>query len=59
MSVAAALGYRWDGKRSRLFFQTKADSYNEESLIAFLVIYVQDNEKMAAVSEEGGMGGGD
>ena len=36
MSVAAALGYRWDGKRSRLFFQTKADSYNEDSLIAFL-----------------------
>jgi len=36
MSVAAALGFRWDGKRSRLFFQTKADSYNEESLIAFL-----------------------
>jgi hypothetical protein len=36
MSVAAALAYRWDGKRSRLFFQTKADSYNEDSLIAFL-----------------------
>ena len=36
MSVAAALAYRWDGKRSRLFFQTKPDSYNEESLVAFL-----------------------
>jgi len=36
MSVAAALGFRWDGKRSQLFFQTKADSYNEDSLIAFL-----------------------
>jgi hypothetical protein len=36
MSVAAALAYRWDGKRSRLFFQTKADSYNADSLIAFL-----------------------
>lgn len=36
MSVAAALAYRWDGKRSRLFFQTKPDSYNGDSLIAFL-----------------------
>ena len=36
MSVAAALAYRWDGKRARLFFQTKPDSYNEDSLIAFL-----------------------
>ena len=36
MSIAAALAYRWDGKRSRLFFQTKSDSYNEDSLIVFL-----------------------
>lgn len=36
MSIAAALGYRWDGRRSRLFFQTRRGSYNGESLIAFL-----------------------
>ena len=36
MWVAAALAYRWDGKRARLFFQTKPDSYNEDSLITFL-----------------------
>jgi len=36
MSLAAALAYSWDGKRSRLFFQTKPNSYNEDSLIAFL-----------------------
>ncbi len=36
MSIAAALGYRWDGKHARLFFQTKSDSYNEDSLIVFL-----------------------
>ena len=36
MSVAAVLAFRWDGKRSRLFFRTKPDSYNTESLIAFL-----------------------
>jgi len=36
MSVCAALAYRWDGKRSRLYFQTRPNSYNTESLIAFL-----------------------
>lgn len=36
LSICAALGYRWDGRRSRLFFQTRAGAYNTESLIAFL-----------------------
>ena len=36
MSLAAAVGYRWDGARARLFFQTCPDSYNTERLIAFL-----------------------
>ena len=36
LSICAALGYRWDGRRSRLFFQTRAGAYNSESLIAFL-----------------------
>lgn len=36
MSIAAALAFSWDGKRSRLFFRTKPDSYNSESLIGFL-----------------------
>ena len=36
MSVAAVLAFRWDGKRSRLFFRMKPDSYNTESLIDFL-----------------------
>ena len=35
-SVAAALGFRWDGQKSRLFARTKPDSFNTESLIAFL-----------------------
>jgi transposase len=34
--VAAALGFRWDGKAARLFARTKADSYNTVSLIQFL-----------------------
>jgi transposase len=36
MSISAALGHRWDGRRSRLFFQTREGSYNTESLTAFL-----------------------
>jgi putative transposase len=34
--VAAALGFRWDGKKTRVFARTKPDSFNTESLIAFL-----------------------
>jgi len=36
ISVCAAIGYRWDGRRARLFFQTRRGTYNSESLIAFL-----------------------
>ena len=36
LSICAAMGYRWDGRRSRLFFQTREGSYNTASLIAFL-----------------------
>lgn len=36
LSICAALGYRWDGQRCRLWFQTKPGSYNDESLIGFL-----------------------
>lgn len=36
LSICAALGYRWDGLRCRLWFQTKPGSYNDESLIDFL-----------------------
>jgi transposase len=36
MSVAAALAYRWDGKRCGLLFQLRAGSYDTESLIGFL-----------------------
>jgi len=36
MSISAALALSWDRKRSRLFFETKPNSYNTESLIDFL-----------------------
>ncbi len=35
LSISVALAFRWDGRRTRLFFQTRPDSYNTESLIAF------------------------
>ena len=36
LSICAAIGYRWDGQRSRVFFQTRPGSYNSDSLIGFL-----------------------
>jgi hypothetical protein len=36
LSLSAVLAYRWDGKRCRLYFQTRPGSYNAESLIVFL-----------------------
>lgn len=42
MSVSAVLAFRWDGKRSRLFFRMKPDSYNTESLIDFLQDFRRD-----------------
>jgi transposase len=35
-SVAMALAFRWDGRRSQLVFQTRPGSYDAPSLIAFL-----------------------
>jgi transposase len=36
LSISAAIGYRWDGRGSRIFFQTRPGSYNSDSLISFL-----------------------
>ena len=36
LSVALALAFRWDGRRSRLFFQTHPGNYNDVTLIDFL-----------------------
>jgi transposase len=36
ISMAAALAYRWDGARTRLYFQTQDGTYNEESLVEFI-----------------------
>lgn len=36
LSVAMAVGFRWDFRRSALFFQTRPNSYNDVTLIEFL-----------------------
>jgi hypothetical protein len=36
LSLCAVLGYRWDGKRCRIWFQTRHRTYNDERLITFL-----------------------
>ncbi len=36
MSISAALAYRSDGRRARLYFQMRAGSYDAEALIGFL-----------------------
>jgi transposase len=36
LSVAGALAFRWDGRRSRFFFHTQPGSYTDATLIPFL-----------------------
>jgi len=36
LSIAGALAFRWDGRRTRFFFQTRAGTYTDVALIAFL-----------------------
>ena len=36
LSIAGALAFRWDGRRTRFFFQTRPDSYTDVALIRFL-----------------------
>jgi len=41
-SLAVALAFRWDFRRSGLFFQTRPGSYNDAALIAFLTDLKRD-----------------
>jgi transposase len=36
LSIALAVGFRWDFRRSGLFFETRPGSYNDHTLIEFL-----------------------
>src|SRR5947208_14211147 len=36
LSIAGALAFRWDGRRTRFFFHTRAGSYTDAALICFL-----------------------
>jgi len=36
LSIAGALAFRWDGRRTRFFFQTRPGTYTDVALITFL-----------------------
>ncbi len=36
LSIAVALGFRWDGQQTRFYFQTQPGSYTDVALIAFV-----------------------
>jgi transposase len=36
LSIAGALAFRWDGRRSRFYFQTRPGTYKDVGLIGFL-----------------------
>ena len=36
LSVAGALAYRWDGRRSRFFFHTCPGTYTDRALVPFI-----------------------
>src|SRR5262245_21881960 len=36
LSIAGALAFRWDGRRTRFFFQTRPGTFTDRPLIAFL-----------------------
>ncbi|HUL02891.1 MAG TPA: IS630 family transposase [Gemmatimonadales bacterium] len=36
LSIAGALAFRWDGRRTRLYFHTRPGTFTEQPLIAFL-----------------------
>lgn len=36
LSIAGALAFRWDGRRTRFYFQTRPGTYKDVGLIAFL-----------------------
>ena len=36
LSIAAAMAFRWDGQRSRVYFQTRPGTYTDERLVPFL-----------------------
>jgi transposase len=36
LSIAGALAFRWDGRRTRLYFQTRPATYTDAALISFV-----------------------
>lgn len=57
LSMAGALAFRWDGRRTRFFFQTRAGTYTDVALIAFLRALKRHFPRQCVVLIWDGLGG--
>lgn len=57
LSIAAALAFRWDGRRRRCYFQTRPGSYNDRALIGFLRALKRHFPRRAVILIWDGLGG--
>lgn len=57
LSVAAALAFRWDGRRRRCYFQTRPGSYNDRALIGFLRALKRHFQRRPIILVWDGLGG--
>jgi transposase len=57
LSIAGALAFRWDGRRTRFFFQTRAGTYTDVALIAFLRALKRHFPRQRVVLIWDGLGG--
>jgi transposase len=57
LSIAGALAFRWDGRRTRFFFQTRAGTYTDVALIAFLRALKRHFPRQGVVLIWDGLGG--
>ena len=57
LSIAGALAFRWDGRRTRFFFQTRAGTYTDVALITFLRALKRHFPRQCVVLSWDGLGG--
>jgi transposase len=57
LSIAGALAFRWDGRRTRFFFQTRAGTYTDVALIVFLRALKRHFPRQRVVLIWDGLGG--
>ncbi len=56
LSVAAALAFRWDGRRARLFFQTRPGTYTTKALLPFLRALKRHFRRQRVILQWDGLG---